>query len=146
MNGEQLHYLKGVKMFVGELLIRKRYVKMQIEEFKKYLESEDLISDINETLNKLFGLEDKYQQYSAALDEINRATEIEFGNNKVIMTNILKLRDTTSNKINVFTDLIENNKASLDIVNLMEQRTKFIEEYVLLSRAVNISDWQVEID
>lgn len=137
---------KGVKMFIGELLIRKRHVKMQIEEFKKYLESEDAIPDINETLNKLFGLEDKYQQYSVALDEINRATEIEFGNSKIIMTNILKLRDTTSNKINVFTDLIENDKSSLDIVNLMEQRTKLVEEYILLSKAVSVSDWQVEID
>lgn len=133
-------------MFVGELLIRKRHVKMQIEEFKKYLESEDLISDINETLNKLFELEDRYQQYSVALDEINRATEIEFGNSKIIMTNILKLRDTTSNKINVFTELIENNKSSLDIVNLMEQRAKLVEEYILLSKAVNMSDWRVEID
>ncbi len=133
-------------MFIGELLIRKRHVKMQIEEFKKYLESEDAIPDINETLNKLFGLEDKYQQYSVALDEINRATEIEFGNSKIIMTNILKLRDTTSNKINVFTDLIENDKSSLDIVNLMEQRTKLVEEYILLSKAVSVSDWQVEID
>ncbi len=133
-------------MFVGELLIRKRYVKMQIEEFKKYLDSEDAIPDINEILNKLFELEDRHQQYSVALDEINRAIEIEFGNSKIVAANIVKLRNATSNKIDVFTELIENNKSSLNIINLLEQRDKLVEEYILLSKAIGISDWLVEID
>ena len=133
-------------MFIGELLIRRNHVKMQVEELKNYLKSEDTLPDINEILNELFELEDKHQQYSIVVEDSNKATEIEFGSSKITMANIVKLRNTATNKINVFTDLIENNKSSLNIVNLMEQRAKLVEEYILLSKAVGISDWQVEVD
>lgn len=133
-------------MFIGELLIKRNHVKMQINEFKKYLYSDEPISDINDVLDKLFTLEDKYQQYSVVLDDINMSTEIQFGDNKVIIANMIKLRDTTSNKINVFTELIDSNKSSLNIINLIEQRANLVEEYILLNKTISMNDWQVEID
>jgi hypothetical protein len=133
-------------MFIGELLIKRNHVKMQINEFKKYLYSDEPISDINDVLDKLFTLEDKYQQYSVVLDDINMNTEIKFGDNKVIIANMIKLRDTTSNKIDVFTELIDSNKSSLNIINLIDQRANLVEEYILLSKAINLNDWKVEID
>ena len=80
------------------------------------------------------------------LDDINISTEVQFGDNKVIIANMLKLRDTTSNKINVFTELIDSNKSSLNIINLIEQRANLVEEYILLSKAISLNDWRVEID
>ncbi len=133
-------------MFIGELLIKRNHVKMQINEFKKYLYSDEPISDINDVLDKLFTLEDKYQQYSVVLDDINMSTEIQFGDNKVIIANMIKLRDTTSNKINVFTELIDSNKSSLNIINLIDQRANLVEEYILLNKTISTNDWQVEID
>jgi hypothetical protein len=133
-------------MFIGELLIKRNHVKMQINEFKKYLYSDEPISDINDVLDKLFTLEDKHQQYSVVLDDINMNTEIQFGDNKVIIANMIKLRDTTSNKINVFTELIDSNKSSLNIINLIDQRANLVEEYILLNKTISTNDWQVEID
>ncbi len=133
-------------MFIGELLIKRNHVKMQINEFKKYLYSDEPISDINEVLDKLFALEDKYQQYSVVLDDINMSTEIQFGDNKVIIANMIKLRDTISNKIEVFTELIDSNKSSLNIINLIDQRANLVEEYILLNKTISMNDWQVEID
>lgn len=133
-------------MFIGELLIKRNHVKMQINEFKKYLYSDEPISDINDVLDKLFTLEDKHQQYSVVLDDINMNTEIQFGDNKVIIANMIKLRDTTSNKIDVFTELIDSNKSSLNIINLIDQRANLVEEYILLNKTISTNDWQVEID
>lgn len=132
-------------MFLAEVLTRKRYIKLQISEIKDFLFSDESAGDINEAINKLFELEDKFQQYLIAIDTSNNSTEIEVGTSKVSVANAVKLRNTSRRKILTLTSLIKSNP-NLDIFNLMDQRLKFIEEFILLNNEIRKSDWQVEIE
>lgn len=132
-------------MLIAEILIRKNYVKLQISELKNYLINADDFN-VNETLNKLYVLEDEEQRYRMLLDKSNRQLEVEIGSSKVTVFTALELARNTCNKIDIITDLIEANKSSLDIFNLLEQRTKLMEEWIMISRAIRVSDWSHNID
>jgi len=133
-------------MLISELLFRKKYVKLQIDELKKYLVDNESITNINEVLTKLYELEDQDQKYKMLLNKANRVTEIRIGNSKVQVDTALELKRNTGNKIDVLTDLINANKESLNIFNLLTQRNKLIEEYIMINSAIKISDWSTEVD
>lgn len=133
-------------MLIAEVLIRKSYVKLQIDELKNYLVSATEITNVNETLAKLYDLEDQAQTYRMLLDKANRQTEVEIGNSKVTVSTAIELSRNTCSKVDIITDLIKANKKSLDIFNLLDQRSKLMEEWIMISRAVRISDWSNAVD
>ncbi len=132
-------------MLVSELLLRKKNLKLQINELKRYLHTEEASGNINKTTNTLFELEDKLQQYVVALNISNNETMIKVGKSEINIVTAVILRNTTQKKINVLTELIENN-INIDIFNLMDQRNSFFEEYILLDKAIKESDWKVELE
>lgn len=133
-------------MLIAEILIRKNYVKLQIDELKNYLVNAMEIANVNETLIKLYELEDECQKYRMLLDRANRQLEVEIGKSKVPVSTAIELAKNTCNKIDVITELIAANKHSLDIFNLLDQRVKLMEEWIMISRAIRISDWSHNVD
>lgn len=133
-------------MIIAEILFRKSYLKMQIDELKDYLVKTDKLGNINDVLGKLYELEDQEQKYKMLLTSANRQTEVKIGNSKVPVETAIELKRNTSNKIDVLTDLINANKESLDIFNLMAQRNKLVEEYIMILNAIKTSDWSTDLD
>lgn len=133
-------------MLITEALIRKRYVKLQIEELKNYLTSDGEVPNVNDVLSKLYKLEDQNQRYKILLDKVNRKFRIEIGSSDVSIATAVELRENTLNKIESLTELISANKESLDIFNLFDQRNKLLEEYIMIAKAIKMSDWSHTID
>jgi len=135
-----------LQMLIAEILFRKSYLKIQIDELKDYIIKTDKLGNINEVLGKLYELEDQEQKYKMLLINANRQAEVKIGNSKVPVETALELKHNTSNKIDVLTDLINANKESLDIFNLMAQRNKLVEEYIMILNAIKTSDWSTDLD
>jgi len=133
-------------MFLAELLMRKSYVKLQIVELKFYLLNNDGSSDTNETLKKLYELEDQDQKYRILIKKANSKIEVEVGTSKISLDTAIELRNNLDNKISILSDLISANKKSLDVFNLITQRSKLIEEYLMVYKAIRISEWSTEVD
>lgn len=133
-------------MLLGELLLRRKCIKMEIDELKNYMLSSEEQINVNEVLNKLFELEDKYQKYNILIERANNEIELVVGTTKTTLTNAIKLRSAVDRKIDGLTMLIKSNKATLNIFNLIDQRQKFIEEYIILDNAISNSDWSINVD
>lgn len=140
-------------MFIAELIKRNRNIKQRIDELEFYLEKIADIPNVKESgpvytnvLNRIFGLLDTYQSHMIALERSNISTEIEVGTAKLSVSDAIKLRATTEEKIRFFTSLIDNNDASLNVPDLMDKRDKLVEERLLLDNAIGKSDWSTEID
>lgn len=119
---------------------------MEIDELKAYMLDPESVSNTNEILDKLFELEDNFQRRNIIIERVNNEVEVAVGTTKTTLTNAIKLRAAADRKIDALTRLVKSNKASLDILNLTEQRQKLIEEYILLDNAINSSDWSVNVD
>jgi hypothetical protein len=132
-------------MFLAEVLTRKRYIKLEMDEIKEFLSTEKSTGNVSDAINRLFKLEDRFQQYLIAIDASNNSTEIKVGTSKVSVANAIKLRNTSRRKILTLTSLIKNN-LNLDVFNLIDQRLKFIEEFILLNNAIRESDWKVKVE
>jgi hypothetical protein len=135
-----------LQMLIAEILFRKSYLKMQIDELKDYLIKTNKLGNINDVLGKLYELEDQEQKYIMLLASANRQAEVKIGSSTVPVETALELKRNTSNKIDVLTDLINANKESLDIFNLMSQRNKLVEEYIMILNAIKTSDWSTDLD
>ena len=133
-------------MLLGELLLRRKCIKMEIDELINYMLSSEEQINVNEVLNKLFELEDKYQKYNILIERANNEIELVVGTTKTTLTNAIKLRSAVDCKIDDLTMLIKSNKATLNIFNLIDQRQKFIEEYIILDNAISNSDWSINVD
>ncbi len=133
-------------MLLGELLLRRKCIKMEIDELKNYMLSSEELTNLNDILNRLFVLEDKFQRHNILIERANNEIEVSVGDTTTTLTNAIKLRMAADRKADALTRLIKGNKPSLNITNLIEQRQKFIEEYILLDNAINSSDWSVNVD
>jgi len=133
-------------MLLAELLMRKKHIELQIVELKNYLITDEESINTNETLTKLYELEDQDQKYRLLIRKANSQIEVLIGNSKVSLATAIELRDNLDNKIDILSDLINANKRSLDIFNLITQRSKLVEEYIMVYKAIKIGDWSSEID
>jgi len=133
-------------MLLSELLNRRAYIKIQIEELRTYLRTEKDISSFNKIINRLFELEDKFQKYTLILDKVNFENEVEIGSNVVSVATAIRLRQATERKILALTSLICNTRIKLDILNLMKQRNELIEEFHIYDKAISLNDWRTNVD
>ena len=97
-------------------------------------------------LGKVFDLLDKYQNYIILLERSNSKCEIKVGTSDVKVSDAVKLRDTTNKKMGFITNLINSNDASLNVPDLMDNRDKLMEEFILLNNAIEKSDWSEEVE
>lgn len=140
-------------MYLSEVLIRKNNIKIRMVELKRFLQNVSNNSNIrdrgatyNQVLSRLFALIDKYQSHIVLIENSNNNTEITVGESTLSVANAVKLRDTLDSKALVLTALIESGDCSLDILNLMDQREKYLEERIILQKCISDSDRSVKID
>ena len=135
-------------MLVGELILRRRILKKNIEDIRKYLNRKEETSSratYNDFIDKLFGLIEQVRSHDVILNRTNEATKLVLGKNEISVSDGIYLRETILKKINVLSSMIEHNTTrDLDIFNLIEQRDKLFEEYVYLSTLISESDWSTE--
>jgi len=132
-------------MLVSELLLRKKNIKLQIDELEKHLCTEGGAGSINKIIGKLFELEDMLQRYTVALDVSNNNNKVTVGSSEVSVATAIRLKNNTKKKVDTLTSLINSN-VNVDIFNIIDQRTKLFEEYILLSKAISLSDWSIPVD
>ncbi len=133
-------------MLLTELLNRRAYIKIQIEELRTYLRTEKDISNFNKIINRLFELEDRFQKYTLILDKVNTQNEVEVGSNTISVATAIRLRQATERKILALTSLICNTRIKLDILDLMRQRDELIEEYHIYDKVISLNDWRTNVD
>jgi hypothetical protein len=133
-------------MILAELIERKKHFQLQIDELKAYLKYETNISDMNRIINKIFELEDKVQKYRMILDKANDQYEVEVGSNTIPVSTAIRLRETTRRKMLVLTNLIADTTVKIDILDLMQQRSALLEEYLIYEKAISINDRRTNVD
>jgi len=133
-------------MLLSELLIRKNNIKIRINELRDYIEHEKDIADLNEIINEIFRLEDKYQKYSLVLNKISSTYEVDIGSNKVKLSTAIRLRKAVKRKMDALTGLINNNRVRIDVLDLINQRNILLEEYLIYNKAIVLNDWSTNVD
>ena len=106
-------------MLVAELLLRKKNIKLQIDELEKNLRTEDRTGSLNKTIGKLFELEDILQRYVVVLDVSNSKNRVVVGSSEVSIATAIRLKNNTKKKIDTLTNLIASNLNSVDIFNII---------------------------
>jgi hypothetical protein len=137
-------------MLVGELILRKRILKRNVEDVKKYLAKKEETSSratYTEFMDQLFGYIEQVRSHDVILNRSNEITSIEIGKKEVSVSDAVYIREAIFKKINIMSSMIEHNTTrDLDIFNLISERDKLFEEYLYISTLVNKSDWSTEIE
>jgi hypothetical protein len=135
-------------MLVGELILRKRVLKRNIEDVKKYLAKKEETSSRNtytDFIDQLFGYIEQVRSHDVILNRSNEETSIEVGGKGISVSDAIYIREAIFKKISVLSSMIEHNTTrDLDIFNLVSERDKLFEEYLYISTLVNKSDWSTE--
>jgi translation initiation factor 2B subunit (eIF-2B alpha/beta/delta family) len=135
-------------MNVSELLSNRLYLKIAIEDLIDFLKAAkgvatDQIDVVMATLLKYI---DDHQRYLVMVAESNTKTIIKVGNSKVSVSNAIKVREGIKQKIDALSTLMDAKNEYLNVLDLMEQRKKFFDEYILLSQTIAKSDLETIID
>lgn len=136
-------------MLVSEALIRKDDIEKRIEELEFYInridsgDSGDLYTN---TLNMIFDMVDKLQSYIILITRHNTSTKIKVGDTEISLQDAIVLRKTVSEKMRILTDIINKPDDGINVLSIMEQRDKLMEEYILLNSAIEESDRSSEIE
>jgi len=137
-------------MFVGELLIRRRLLKRNIEDVKEYLarkEETNSKATYNDFINQLFGYIEQLKSYNVLLNRSNEANILKIGKSEISVADAVYLKNSILQKVTVISTMIAHNTTQdLDIFNLITERDKIFEEYVYLTARIEESDWSTEIE
>jgi hypothetical protein len=134
-------------MLVSEALIRKDDIKKRIEELEFYIGLIDSDSEMyTSTLNTIFELIDKFQSYFILITRHNNNTKLKVGDAEVTIQDAVILRKTVEDKMNILTNIINKPDSGINVLGIMEQRDKLMEEYILLNSAIEKSDRSSEIE
>jgi len=141
-------------MLVGEIVQRKEYIKLKISETEKNL------SDIKYTdtepqkkgalysslLDTLFELLSKLQSHKALLDRENAETLILVGENEISVLDAVHIRNTIERKIDTLTEVIGSIDKDVGVRDLLNKRDVLMEDFISISRSIEISDWSKEVE
>jgi hypothetical protein len=136
-------------MLLAEALIRKDHIAYKMEELKKSLFSHNIDKENrDEIVEHLFSLIDEYQKYAILVERVNNSTQIKVANSDVSLSTAVQIKETISKKMDVLTNIIDINSKDSNInykvSDLMAQRDKLMEEYIMLSSAIFKCDWTTE--
>jgi len=142
-------------MVLAELLDRKNETKKKIKELRLYLgfwaanEENTDAEKIDGVLSKIYSLLDSYQQQLFLIGRVNESIKIEIGQSKVSLANAVRLRSIIQKKVDVLNDLISaceiNKKGLYNILDLLNNRDKLLDEFYILDKAIKSKEWQVEL-
>ena len=129
-------------MVLFELLIRKRFLDKKIRELKSHLHKD---CDNDQLASELFALLDERQNVLIKLEDANIQRTITIGTTDVSVSTAVKVRKTLQLKIRVITDLLNDDNCSLDPSSLIKQRDGFVDEMMILTKAIAKNDLEVEV-
>ena len=136
----QLRYFMATR-YLAELIFQKEVFDKKISELKKLLKNHQTDAYAEE-LNAMLELR---QGTLITIKAANEASKIKIGGSEVPISIAVLLRDTVKEKIDIMTDLIEDENCNLDKIKLQKQRDKYYDEYALLSMGINRNDLQVTV-
>ena len=135
-------------MVLAEILIEMNNLKRKISQLRFYItkvSSHDGKSTDN-AISKLLGLLDKYRSHLILINRVNNETIVSIGESKLSLANAIIILKTIEDKINLLDRLIDNEECVLDVLSLIEQRDKLLEEYTAISKEIKHQEWSIEID
>lgn len=124
-----------------EVLAHKKILDKKIKELRKLLsieQDEDLAEELLATL-------ELKQSKLITIHLSNKDTKISIGETELDIATAVIIRDTIKERINYVTDLISNPECHLNKLELMRQREKYFEEYVIISSRILQSDVNLKI-
>ena len=142
-------------MLVGEIVLRKDYIKYKIAETEKKLSALSDNEDIeprqkgalySSFLEVLFELYSKLQSHRALLDSENAKTEIPIGNSTLSVLDAVHIRETLKTKIDLITGIIDNISANISYSELLTKREDLMENYISVCGSIKTSDWSKEVE
>lgn len=139
-------------MLLSEILLKKSYLEDKISELKRHLvhlSSNDFkgkSESYNQTLKVLFDSIDILRSYKIVIDEHNSKTTIKVGSSEVLLATAVKLMEALETKLEVMTDVINSGDLNINLLDFINQRSELMEEYLLLVKAIKMSDWNNEVE
>ena len=135
-------------MVLAEVLIEMRNLEAritQLEDFLHHAATRDAkLADRANT--KLLDLLDKHRSHLILVNKINNETDVSIGDSTVSLANAILITKTMRRKIELLNSLIESEDVLLDVLSLMEQRDKLLEEYDTISNDLRALEWRTQID
>lgn len=142
-------------MVLAEVLDRKDEIKKRIKELRLcvgYLASSEQNTDvkkIDNTILEIYKLLEDYQRKLFLIDKVNKKIELKIGESTVMLADAVKLRTIVQIKLDVLNELINvcvyNEKSLFNIIELMKNRDKLLNEYYVLNKIIKSKDWTVEL-
>jgi len=129
-------------MVLHELLIRKRFLDKKIHELKAHLHRN---FENDQLASLLFSVLDERQNVLIKIEDANTKRTITIGSTDVSVSTAVKVRKTLHLKIKVITDLLNDENCSLDPLLLIKQRDGFVDEIMILNKAITKNDLEVEV-
>ncbi|RLI63725.1 MAG: hypothetical protein DRO67_05300 [Candidatus Asgardarchaeum californiense] len=132
-------------MYLREKLDEKKLIKIKIKELENnilYGDSQSKDSIVKVLLSYI----DDLQNINLILNKVNQQTELLIGKTKITIATAVEIRKAIKTKIDVITRLIEENDSKLDIIILIEQRDKLMDEYNSINNSIRMMDWSVKLD
>ena len=135
-------------MVLAEILIETENLKKKIKQLMVYMNSvSSRNSEITDQANtKLLSLLDKHRSYLILINEINNKTEVSVGGATLSLANAIIITQTTKKKIDILNMLIDNENCVLDVIAIIDNRDKLLEEYTAIYKEIKYQEWRIEID
>jgi hypothetical protein len=136
---------KGYNMLIGELIVRKDIIDDRIDELEKGLQLGAIPIDNYSTVQKeLEDLYDKKRNLMLVLVRHNTSTKITVANSELTITDAIIMRDTVNKNIELLENMLMNGSGNLKIKPIIDKKKMLLEEYILYTTAIKVSDWSTE--
>lgn len=135
-------------MVLAEILIETRNLKKKINQLMIYIDRissrDSVITD--QATTKLLGLLDKHRSHLILLNKVNNSVEVTVGESTLSLANAIIILKTVKKKIDILDSLIDKEDCVMDVMNVIENRDKLLEEYTVISKEIQQQEWEIEID
>mgnify|MGYP007082006546 FL=1 len=128
-------------MYLKELVCEKAMLNKKIVELESILHHEATEAVTQALLEAI----DLKQSKLLSIYSVNHKSKINIGDSKVDINIAVIIRNTIQQKMDVLTNLINDNSCILDKLGLMEQRDQYNGQLVLLNIGILKNDLSVEI-
>ena len=129
-------------MYLMEVVTNKSMLDRKIKEVKREL---NRVKEDDNLAQELFGLMDLRQAHRLNIQNANSQSTVQIGDRTLSIAAILTIMKTLKEKMDLITQMINDQEGTLEIVKLQDQRDKFFNEYTLLAMAVARNDLQVQL-
>lgn len=132
-------------MLLGELKEKLKFLNLKIEDLENHIKNNEL-GNYNELLNELFILYDSRRSYEILIRRQCETSKMLVGKNEITLADANDLLKALKIKINMMSDIIRDLPQNLNIIQIIGERDKLVDEYILLKASIEFNIWSIEID